>query len=42
MNPDNYQAYTILAQLYNQKGDKQSAQYYYNQAELVRQKLSGN
>jgi tetratricopeptide (TPR) repeat protein len=33
MNPDNYQAYTILAQLYNQKGDKQSAQYYYNQAE---------
>ncbi len=42
LNPDNYQAYTVLAQLYNQKGDKQNAQFYYNKAEEVKQKLQGN
>lgn len=41
INPDNYQAYSILAQLYNQKGDKQNAQYYYNKSEEVKQKLQG-
>ncbi len=39
INPDNYQAYNILASLYNQKGDKQNAQLYYNKAEEVKQKL---
>jgi tetratricopeptide (TPR) repeat protein len=41
INPDNYQAYSILAQLYNQKGDKQNAQFYYNKSEEVKQKLQG-
>ncbi|MBA3649141.1 MAG: glycosyltransferase [Chitinophagales bacterium] len=40
LNAMNYQAYTILGQLYQQSGDAQTAQQYFSQAKQIQQTLN--
>ena len=39
LNPGNWQAYQIIGAIYQQKGDAQTAQQYFNQASAVKQQL---
>ncbi|TSA49661.1 MAG: hypothetical protein D4R43_03525, partial [Sphingobacteriales bacterium] len=39
MRPANFQAYQLLSQLYQQKGDKSTAESYMNKAQQIKQHL---